>query len=52
MGPIFESDLQLELESETEALIDPRLQQRELEPNYEPSSSSGSELRIKLNSKL
>jgi hypothetical protein len=52
MGPIFESDLQLELESETEALIDPRLQQQELEPNYEPSSSSSLELRIKLNSKL
>ncbi|KFX88862.1 hypothetical protein V490_07367 [Pseudogymnoascus sp. VKM F-3557] len=39
MGPIFESDLQSELESETEALIDPQLQRVP-----EPSSSSEPEL--------
>ncbi|KFY32501.1 hypothetical protein V493_00138 [Pseudogymnoascus sp. VKM F-4281 (FW-2241)] len=52
MGPIFESELQPELESETEALIDPRLRQREPELNYEPSSGSEPELRIELNSDL
>ncbi|KFY68967.1 hypothetical protein V496_00631 [Pseudogymnoascus sp. VKM F-4515 (FW-2607)] len=43
MGPIFESQLEPELESETEALIDLRLRQRGPELNYEPSS--GSELQ-------
>ena len=52
MGPIFESELQLEFESETEALIDPRLRQQEPELNYEPSPSSEPDLRIELNSEL
>ncbi|KFY24781.1 hypothetical protein V491_02021 [Pseudogymnoascus sp. VKM F-3775] len=44
MAPIFESELQSKPKSKTEALIDPRLRQRELELdnrlNSEPSSSS------------
>ena len=47
IGRIFESELQPELESETEALIDPRLQQRGPELNYEPSSGSEPELRTR-----
>ncbi|KFY75310.1 hypothetical protein V499_04706 [Pseudogymnoascus sp. VKM F-103] len=45
MGPIFESDLQSELESETEALIDPQLQRV-------PEPSSSSEPERELDSRL